>query len=359
MPSRRPCSRALQLSITLLSLIWVAPALVLLSCSGERPSSAGGEPRGPASGRLRIAVIPKGTTHTFWKSIHAGARRAERGLKADGIDIEVIWQGPLVEDDRETQRQVMETFIGQNIHGIVLAPLDDHAMVAPVNQAMAAGKPVVIFDSGLKGENYISYVATDNYKGGALAAERMSELLSGAGGGEGKKVLLLRYQQGSASTTQREQGFIETLAKRQPGAVLVPPGLQQYSGATVGRAQNASETLLNAYPDVAGIFCPNESSATGMLQALANSPLAGKVFFVGFDANEKLVKALEEGQIHGLILQDPVRMGDLAVRTMVTHLRDEKVEPVIDTGVYLITRENMKEPAMQALLKPDLSILDG
>lgn len=303
----------------------------------------------------RVAVIPKGTTHVFWKSIHAGALQGKKFLQEkEGLEVEVIWQGPLVEDEREAQRQVLESFVGQNVDGIVFAPIDEHAMVAPVNQAMAAGKPVVIIDSGLKGEDYVSFVATDNTRGGVLAAERLGELMKGKG-----KALLLRYQIGSASTDQREKGFIDTLRRKFPQIELLPPGLEQYAGATVGRAQEASETLLNTYTEVQGIFCPNESSCTGMLQALQKTGRAGKVFFVGFDANEKLVEAMaaEPPSIHGLILQNPVRMGELGVRTLVEYLQGKKVERRIDTGVHLITQENMKEPEMQKLLKPDLSMV--
>jgi ribose transport system substrate-binding protein len=288
-------------------------------------------------------VIPKGTTHVFWKSIEAGARKAGRDL-----DVEISWKGPLKEDEREGQRKVIESFITSSVNGIVLAPLDESAMVAPVDQAIAAGKPVVIIDSGLKGENYVSYVATDNEKGGVLAAERVAKILNDKG-----RVLLLRYQIGSASTDLREKGFIETI-KKHPGIELVPPALDQYAGATAGNAQQISEALLSRYPELDGIFCPNESSTTGMLRALVNAGRAGKVKFVGFDANDTLVGAMKEGQIQGLVLQNPVRMGELGVRTLVRHLRGEKVERVIDTGVYLATPENMDGPEMKALLHPDL-----
>lgn len=292
---------------------------------------------------IRIAVIPKGTTHVFWKSIETGARRAGKEL---GVQID--WKGPLVEDDRDGQRKVIESFITSSVKGIVLAPLDEHAMVGPVDQAMAARKPVVIIDSGLKGENYVSFVATDNYRGGVLAAERLAELLKGKG-----RALLLRYQIGSASTDQREKGFLDTMRKHR-GVELVPPALDQYAGATAGKALGVAEALLSRYPELDGIFCPNESSTTGMLRALENTGRLGKVKFVGFDANEKLVQAMREGHIHGLVLQNPLKMGELGVRIMVDHLRGKKVERLVDTGVYLATLENMDRPDMRALLIPDL-----
>ena len=145
--------------------------------------------------KLTIAVIPKGTTHEFWKSIHAGSNKAAQELTAQGTEIEVIWKGPLREDDREQQIQVVEGFAAQGVSGIVLAPLDDRALVRPVTDARRAGVPTVIIDSGLESEEIVSFVATDNYKGGTLAADRMGQLLGGKG-----KVMVLRYAVGSAST---------------------------------------------------------------------------------------------------------------------------------------------------------------
>src|ERR1700759_4332023 len=113
-----------------------------------------------------IAVIPKGTTHEFWKSVHAGAVKAQKELESQGIKINVIWKGPLREDDRDQQIQVVENFINRRVDGIALAPLDSTALVAPVETATSLHIPLVIFDSGLKSDKMISYIATDNYKGG-------------------------------------------------------------------------------------------------------------------------------------------------------------------------------------------------
>jgi ribose transport system substrate-binding protein len=217
---------------------------------------------------------------------------------------------------------------------------------------MAAGKPVVIIDSGLKGDTYVSFVATDNREGGRRAARHLGATLAGTG-----KVLLLRYMVGSASTTEREAGFVEVMESDFPGIALLPEGLGQYAGATMGEAQEVAETLLNTYTELDGIFCPNESSATGMLEALKKIGRAGKVRFVGFDASDKLIQGMEEGQIDGLILQDPVGMAATGVRTLAAHILGEQVERRIDTGVYLVTPETMQEPEMQRLLRPDISIL--
>lgn len=298
--------------------------------------------------KLSIAVIPKGTTHEFWKSIHAGSIKAAQELQAQGTEVEVIWKGPLREDDREQQIQVVEGFAAQGVSGIVLAPLDNRALVRPVADAKRAGVPTVIIDSGLESEEFVSFVATDNRKGGSLAADRMGQLLNGKG-----KVLVLRYAEGSASTTERETGFIEQLKAKFPEIELV--STDQYAGATRDTAKRAAENLLNRFgEEVQGIFTPNESSTAGMLLALQDIGKAGKVSFVGFDVSQTFIDALNKGELHGIVVQNPFNMGYLGVKTMVEHLLGRSAEKKIDTGVMLVTKENMESPEVKTLLHPPL-----
>jgi len=293
--------------------------------------------------KLEIAVIPKGVTHEFWKSIHAGAVKA--GLE---FDVDVLWKGPPKEDDRAQQITVVEDFISRGVDGIVLAPLDDRALMRPVRDAARENIPVVIIDSALQGRDYVCFVATDNYKGGVMAADRMGELLDGKG-----KIFLIRYQEGSASTTKRENGFKDTIQIKYPEIEFLTD--DQYAGTTTESAYQLTENLLSRFPEVEGIFCPNESTTFGTLRALQESGLAGKIMFVGFDSSPKLVQGLQDGEIHGLILQDPLNMGYLGVKQMVFYLAGKEIEKRVDTGVYLITRENMDEPRCRELLEPDFS----
>ena len=303
--------------------------------------------REAGSGDVTIAVIPKGTSHVFWQSIHAGAKKA-----ADELGVSIIWRGPLREDDRSAQISEVEGFITRGVSGIVLAPLDDAALVRPVSEAARSKIPVVIFDSGLKGNEYVSFVATDNMQGGRLAGEGLATMLP-----KGGKVIVVRYVEGSASTTEREEGFLEVM-KTKPAIEVVSSN--QYAGAVLEGAYDKSEALLSRYkrPDgslgIDGIFCPNESTAVAMLRVLEANGWAGKVRFVGFDATDTLVQGLRDGHIDGLVLQDPVKMGYLSVTTMVKHLRGEPVEKRIDTGVRLVTRAEMDQPDAQELLQPDL-----
>lgn len=301
----------------------------------------------------QIAVIPKGTTHEFWKSIHAGAIKAERELAKEGIKVKLFWNGPLREDDRDQQIQVVENFTARNVDGIVLAPLDFQALAAPVNTAAQAGIPTVVIDSDLKSDKHISFVATDNLKGGQMAGARLAELLGGKG-----NVILLRYQVGSASTEAREVGFLDAL-KKHPGIKLISS--DQYAGATRELAYQASQNLLNRFgSQVNGVFCPNETSTIAMTKALRDLGLAGgKVKMIGFDAGSQSVADMKAGDVQALVVQAPVKMGYLGVKTLVAHIRKQKVEKRIDTGVSLVTRDNMNSPEMAELLNPPLKEMLG
>jgi ribose transport system substrate-binding protein len=321
------------------SLALILSFLGAAGCGGQgQKEAASVEPA-----RLKLAVIPKGTTHEFWKSIHMGALMA-----AEEFGVEVIWKGPQKEDDRAQQITVVEDFISRGVDGIVLAPLDERALCRPVQDAVRENIPVIIVDSSLQGSDYVSYVATDNTRGGVMAARRLAQLLQNRG-----RIFLIRYQEGSASTTQREQGFLETLKAEAPDIQLLVQ--DQYAGATTESAYQLAENLISRFPDVDGVFCPNESSTFGTLRALQETGLAGKITFIGFDSSPKLVQALRDGHIQGLIVQNPVKMGYLGVKLMTEHLRGLAIDKIIDTGVYIATRDNIDDPEIRSLLLPDFS----
>lgn len=298
-----------------------------------------------ASKDTTIAVVPKGTTHEFWKSVHAGAIKAGREL-----GVTILWQGPLKEDDREDQIKVVDTVVSRGIQGLLLAPLDDKALRAPVTNATRAGIPVVIFDSDLDGTDHVSLVATSNRDAGRQAGSHMARLLGGKG-----HVVVMRLHEGAASTTAREEGFLEAL-RAFPGITVISSN--QYAGALAEGAYRTGESLLAATRaadgNVQGIFCPNESTTFGMLRALENAGLAGKIRYVGFDSSDKLVQGLRAGAIDALILQDPFAMGYLGVKTLVQHMRGEQVARFIDTGGTIVTRDNMSQPDIKERLQPNL-----
>jgi ribose transport system substrate-binding protein len=314
--------------------------LLFLFCLGMIGQSRG------ATDSYTIAVIPKGTTHEFWKSINAGAVKAQRELESKGTKVSIIWKGPLREDDRDQQIQVVENFMARHVSAIVLAPLDSQALVRPVHNALQAHVPVVIIDSDLKSDDYVSFVATDNFKGGELAGHHLAKLLGGAG-----NVILLRYAVGSASTEAREAGFLNAL-KEHPGLKIISS--DQHAGATRETAYQASQNLLNRFGrQVNGIFCPNETAIIAMTKALRDIGMAGgKVKLIGFDAGSQSVLDMKNRDVQALVVQNPMLMGYLGVITAVKHLQGEKVEKRIDTGIVLVTRENMDQPEVKELLQP-------
>ncbi|MCC6881437.1 MAG: substrate-binding domain-containing protein [Verrucomicrobiales bacterium] len=313
---------------------------------GGEAKPAGG---GGTAKEYTIAVIPKGTIHEFWRSIEAGARKAEQELNAAGTQVKVIWKGPLREDDRDQQIQVVENFTSRRVSGMVLAPLDSQALVTPVETTAGAGIPVVIIDSDLKSEKYTSFVATDNFRGGQMAGEHLAKLL-----GEKGNVILLRYAVGSARTEAREAGFLDAI-KKFPGLKVISS--DQYAGATRETSYQAAQNLLNRFGrEVNGVFAPNESVTVGMAKALRDLGLAaGKVKMIGFDTGSQAVADLRSGDIQGLIVQNPLNMGYEGVITLVKHLKGEAVPKRIDTGVTLVTSENMNETAVKELLEPPLN----
>lgn len=298
--------------------------------------SEGGD--GPAAERF-IAVIPKGTTHEFWKSVHAGAEKA-----AAELGVKIVWKGPPREDDRDQQIKVVEDFVTRRMAAIVLAPLDDQALVGPCIDAKAEGIPVVIIDSALQWDGMVSFVATDNRRGGSLGAERLGAVLGGKG-----KVVLLRYAEGSASTSEREAGFLETMKSKFPGIELV--STDQYGGATSETALQAMENLLGRFPQLDGIFAPNESTTFGTLRALEGAGRAIKL--VGFDASAPLLDGLKSGKIQGLVVQSPFKMGALGVKAAVDALDHKPVEKRIDTGCVVATPENLETPEIATALHPE------
>lgn len=290
---------------------------------------------------LKIAVIPKSGSALFWKSVHAGTKIG--AMSASGV--EIVWRAPVSESDKEQQVAIVEQCIADGVSGIVLSPISFDALSVPVAKAMKKKIPVLIFDSALKGKagkDFISFVGIDNKNAGGIAGEYLANLLSGRG-----KVVLMRYVKGQANTTEREEGFLEAISKHENIQIIVK---DRYAGGTVEEAKKAGRTLLSQLKDVDGIFCPNEQSTIGMLLALRDANLAGKVKFVGFDTPALVVEALKKGEVSALIAQDPSRMGYLSVKTIVDDIRGKKIQPMIDIGVHVINRENLNYPDIQKLL---------
>jgi ribose transport system substrate-binding protein len=337
---------------------------LLLALLCLAPAGCGG---GKSKYKYRVAVIPKGLTHEHWQSVHRGADRAAADLAKDNLSVEILWDGPRRESDALDQINIVDVKLGQNISGLVLAPQHSEQMVAPVERAVARNVTVVILDSGLQKEaqqKYATkYVATDNYNGGKLAAEHLLQTLAKEGK-SAPKLILFRYHPGSESTEQREQGFLDRVEAEiekqkkagQPAIEIISK--DKYAGATVDSAEKEAGPLLTRLGKEAdGIFAVNESSTSGMLNALRSQGLNKKITLMGFDTSEPLLQAIREGDLIGTIAQDPYRMGYLGVWVCVRHLEGDDVKSdglELSTGEYVVTKENLETDATRELFTPEL-----
>lgn len=298
----------------------------------------GGDSGGGATGKPKIAVIPKGTSHNFWLSIKAGADAAGKELGA-----EIIWKGPAQETDYTGQVNIVEDAVSKRVDGIVLAPSNGDSLVQAVKTADAAKIPVAIIDSGINWDGYISYVSTDNRKGGEVAADRMGEILGGKG-----TVGIIGVKKGSVSTDEREEGFMAEIKKKFPNIKLLP---LLYGEADRAKSTNVAEDIITKNPDLNGIFASNESSAIGALRAITTKAVQGKVKLVGFDASPDLVQNVQAGVIDSLVLQDPYKMGYEGVKAILDKKAGKPIQKRMDTGVTLATKENLNSPTIQKLIK--------
>jgi len=291
--------------------------------------------------KLIIGVVPKGQAHIFWQTVHAGAAAA-----ASEAGVEIRWNGPAVETEFSRQVQIVESMINGRVDAIVLAPTDRVALVGVVERAAREKIPVTIFDSAIDTQNYVSFVATNNYAAGRMAAGRVGKILGGRG-----RVAMLMNMPGSASTQEREKGFEEGLAQEFPGVRIVA---RQFGMSDRAKSLAVAEDILTAHPGLAAVFASNEPGSVGVAQAVKARGLTDRVKLVGFDSSPTLVEDLKAGAIDALVVQDPFRIGYTAVKTAVDKLRGLAPVRQIDTPARLITAEELEKPEVKELLNPDL-----
>jgi ribose transport system substrate-binding protein len=296
----------------------------------------------PGCGRDKkrvIGMVPKGRSTIFWQSVHAGAVKAARELNVD-----LVWNGPAAETDFNGQLQIVDAMINRRVDAVLVAPIDRKMMVSSVERAAREKIPVVIFDSGLDSDNFVSQVSTDNFNAGEIAAERIGTLLKGKG-----KIAIVKVVPGAGSTMAREEGFQSRLAAKYPGVQIVA---EQYGWADFAKSLAVSENILTAHTDLDAIFASNESSTVGAAQALKGRKTNVKL--VGFDASPTLLEDLKSGVVDSLVAQDPFRMGYESVQAAVAHLDGKPVQKIVKIEPKLIDRENLNTPEVQARINPDL-----
>ena len=288
---------------------------------------------------LRIGVVPKGANHIFWQTVHAGAIKAGREYGA-----EIEWNAPTLEIDSSRQIEIVDSMINKQLAGLVLAPVDRKALVAPVERAAAAGMPVAIFDSDIDTQKRVTFVATDNREGGRMAARRLAEIIGGKG-----KVAVIGFMAGSASTMEREEGFVEEIRKY--------PGIQmlgiQFGMADRAKSMAVTENLMTAHSDLVGLFADNESSSSGCVQAL-KSRNAKTVKLVAFDASDQLIKDMKDGWIDSLVVQNPFKMGYESTKAVLMKLKGQEPAKQLDSGATLVKAADLDKAEVKQLLFPDI-----
>lgn len=317
-------------------------ALVLFSGCGKssEKNASAAAPGAPA--KIRIAAVPKATTHSYWKAAEAGARRA-----AAEFNVELEWQGPLDDSKVADQIGIFNNLAASGLQGILLSPCDDKALAPHVRTAAKRGLPISIFDSpldGKQGVDYINFVSTDNKAAGGTAAKTLIDLIGGTPAYDGQ-ILVIRFTEGSASTRLREEGFMGALAH----AKNLKISAEQFTDGSMAGAQRVAETLLNNYVknnrlELAGIFASNQPTAEGTFNALRALRAKGveiSAKFVGFDDSALLLQGLQSGAIDALVVQDPEKMGYLGIKSLVDHIQGKPVEAYIDTGVTVKTKASL------------------
>ncbi len=286
-----------------------------------------------------IGVVPKGRAHLFWQSVQAGAVAASREA-----NVEIVWNGPATETDFNGQLQIVEGLISRRVSAIALAPIDKKSMVSVVERATREGIPVVIFDSGIDTEVFVSQVATDNYKAGQMAADRMGEILEGKG-----KIVVVAVQPGAASTMAREQGFEDRIKEKFANITIAD---KRFGMADFAKSRTVAENMLTAHPDMLGMFASNESSTVGATQALKSRE--SKVKLVGFDWSDPLLEDVKAGRIDSLVVQNPFKMGYESVKAAVAKLNGETPVKIQNLEPRLIRKEDLDKPDVREHLHPDL-----
>ncbi|HUS08297.1 MAG TPA: substrate-binding domain-containing protein [Bryobacteraceae bacterium] len=289
------------------------------------------------STKRTIAVIPKGTSSVFWIAVEAGARAAGKEF-----DVEILWNGAPLETEYSRQIQIVDSMVARHVDGIALAAAERKALVAPFDRAIAAGIPVTVFDSGLDSTNYLSYVATDNVEAGRLAARTLAGLLGAKG-----IVAMIMHAPGSASTMDREKGFIEVMAKEFPGMRIAA---SQFGSGDRAKSMSVTENILTAHPELNGVFASSEPSSVGAAHAIKARGLSGKLKFVSFDSSEGLIEDLRGGTIDAMIVQDPFKMGYEAVRTVVDKLHGKTPPKRLDLSARVVTKSDLDKPEIKKLL---------
>lgn len=325
-----------------LLLALMVSILVLAGCgvSSDKPGGSSDKPK-------EIAVIVKATDSDFWQTVLKGAKKAEADL---GGKVKVTTYGPPSEKDVDQQVSILENVISKLPDGIVLASISSDASVPMIEKAAEQGIPVVLIDNRVKTDRFVSFLATDNKKGGALAADKLVEAIKASGKELKGQVGIISAMAGVQVLIDRDTGFIERLKEIAPE---VKPMKIRYVDNDITKAVAATEDILTNNPDVLGFFADNNHTGVGVARVITERNLKEKVPVVAYDADKEEINALQSGAIDALIVQDPFGMGYKGVMNVLSAIEGKSVDKEVDTGATAVTMENFNKPEIQQLLFPE------
>ncbi len=292
---------------------------------------------GPAAAQTYIPVISKGFQHQFWQAVKMGAEKAAKDLK-----VKITFEGPESESQVDKQLEMLQAALAKKPQAICLAALDSKAAVPLLRKAQAAKIPVVGFDSGVDSDIPVATAATDNIAAAGYAADKMAQLIGDQG-----EVAAVVHDQTSRTGIDRRDGFLKRMKDKHPKIKVVDV---QYGGGDHLKSTDLAKAIIQAHPNLKGIFGANEGSAIGVLNAVKELRKQGKIVIIGYDAGKQQKDAVRKGIMAGAVSQDPVGIGYKCVETAVKAIKGEKVPKTIDTGFKWYDKTNVDSPAMKPLL---------
>ncbi|MGL3607522.1 ABC transporter substrate-binding protein [Rhizobium sp. G187] len=323
-------------SMTRRALIGVAGAAMIVSAM----------PAASFAQDVTIPIIVKDTTSFYWQIVLAGARAAGKDL---GVSVPEL--GAQSESDINGQISILENAVAGKPAAVVISPTEFKALGKPIDEA-AKSVPIIGIDSSADSKAFTSFLTTDNVQGGRIAADGLAAAIKEATGKEEGEIAIITSLPGVGSLDQRHEGFMEQIKAKYPGLTVVA---DKYADGQATTGLNMMTDLITANPNLVGVFASNLIMAQGVGQAIAENKLGDKIKVIGFDSDEKTVGFLKEGVLAGLVVQDPYRMGYDGVKTALAVSKGEKVETFVDTGANLVTKANMAEPKIDALLNPKVN----
>lgn len=303
----------------------------------EAPAEEGEEAAATDGERPFVPIISKGFQHQFWQAVKTGAEQA-----AADFNVEITFEGPESESQVDKQIEMLQTALDKNPDAICLAALDSQAVIPLLEQAQAAGIPVIGFDSGVDSDIPVTTAATDNIAAAAAAADKMAELI-----GEEGEIAVIVHDQTSRTGIDRRDGFVNRIEEAYPNIEIVDV---QYGGGDHLRSTDLAKAIIQAHPDLKGFFGANEGSAIGVLNAVTELGMEGEIVVIGYDSGKQQTDAIRSGVMAGAITQNPVGIGYKCVESAVQALNGESLDPVTDTGFFYYDATNIDDPEIAALL---------